>query len=138
MSVRYGPGQTEQSVLADIEREMAALATEDPRIETEVVARKREGLPPPRAFQVEHGEPIVAATVDAYERILGEKPPLGAVAPYRYYGSDASHLQHLAHAKGVVCGAGGKYNTMPDERVELSQFYACTRVYALAAQAMCG
>ena len=28
--------------------------------------------------------------------------------------------------------------TMPDERVELSQFYACTRVYALAAQAICG
>ena len=138
MSVRYGPGQTEASVLADLEREMHALAEEDPRIETEVVSRKREGLPPPRAFQVDRSEPIVTAAVDAYERILGEKPPVGAVAPYRYYGSDASHLQHLAGAKGIVCGAGGKYNTMPDERVELSQFYACTRVYALAAQAICG
>ena len=139
MSVRYGPGQTEASVLADLEREMHALAEEDPRIETEVVSRKREGLPPPRAFQVDRSEPIVTAAVDAYERILGEKPPVGAVAPYRYYGSNASHhLQHLAGAKGIVCGAGGKYNTMPDERVELSQFYARTRVYALAAQAICG
>lgn len=138
MSVRYGPGQTEASVLADLEREMNALREEDPRIKTEVVSRKREGLPPPRAFQVDRSEPIVTAAVDAYERILGEKPPVGAVAPYRYYGSDASHLQHLAGAKGIVCGAGGKYNTMPDERVELSQFYACTRVYTLVAQAICG
>jgi acetylornithine deacetylase len=138
MSVRYGPGQTEESVIADIEREMAALAREDPRVRTEVNARRREGLPPPRAFQVERNEPIVTATIAAYERVLGEKPPVGAVPPYRYYGSDASHLQHLAGAKGVVCGAGGKYNTMPDERVEISQFHAATRLYALATQAICG
>jgi acetylornithine deacetylase len=62
---------------------------------------------------------------------------VGAVAPYRYYGSDASHLQHLGGMTGVVCGAGGKYNTMPDERVELVQFRAATRVYALAALAVC-
>ena len=38
----------------------------------------------------------------------------------------------------VVCGAGGKYNTMPDERVELAQFYAATRLYALTARSVCG
>jgi acetylornithine deacetylase len=39
---------------------------------------------------------------------------------------------------GVVCGAGGKFNTMPDERVELDQFRAATRLYALAAHAVAG
>ena len=138
MSVRYGPGQTEGSVIEDITRELDALSKEDPRIRTEVAARKREGLPPPRAFQVDPNEAIVQASVDAYRKVLGAEPRLGAVAPYRYYGSDASHLQHLAGMKGVVCGAGGKYNTMPDERVELEQFRAATRLYALTALAICG
>jgi acetylornithine deacetylase len=40
--------------------------------------------------------------------------------------------------KGLVCGVGGKYNTMPDERVEISQFHAATRLYLLTALAICG
>jgi acetylornithine deacetylase len=138
MSVRYGPGQSESSVIADIESELAKLSREDPRVRTEVFSRKREELPPPRAFQVAREEPIVQATARAYRDSVGEKPLIGAVAPYRYYGSDASHLQHLAGMKGVVCGAGGKYNTMPDERVELPQFRAATRLYALTALEICG
>ena len=98
----------------------------------------KASLPPPRAFQVDANAPIVTAATDAYERVHGYEPALGAVAPYRYYGSDASHLQHLAEMSGIVCGAGGKYNTMPDERVELSQLRAATRVYALTAQTICG
>ena len=39
--------------------------------------------------------------------------------------------------EGIVCGPGGKYNTMPDERVELPQFRAATRMYTLTAQAIC-
>jgi len=138
MSVRYGPGQSEDTVIEDIEREMSALAGQDPRVRTEVHARKREGLPPPRAFQVPPDDAIVSAAIRSYERATGGTAPVGAVAPYRYYGSDASHLQHLAGMSGVVCGAGGKYNTMPDERVELSQFRQATRLYTLAAQSICG
>ena len=138
MSVRYGPGQTEVSVVADIQRELDALSRDEPRIRAEVHSRKREGLPPPRPFQVERDEPVVLAVARAYETAIGASPPLGAVAPYRYYGSDASHLQHLAGMKGVVCGAGGKYNTMPDERVELSQLRSATRLYTLATRAICG
>ena len=138
MSVRYGPGQSESSVIADIERELADLSKADPRIRTEVHSRKREGLPPPRAFHVDQNEPVVRAVQQAYESAVGQKPPIGAVPPYRYYGSDASHLQHLAGMKGVVCGAGGKYNTMPDERVELSQFRDATRLYLLTARDVCG
>jgi len=76
------------------------------------------------------------AVVQAYTVVRGMAPLVGAVAPYRYYGSDASHLQRAGMA-GVVCGAGGKYNTMPDERVELPQFRAATRMYALAARTIC-
>lgn len=135
VSVRFGPGQSEETVRADIERELEALAREDPRVVTELEVPAREGSA--RSFQVSRLEPIVQAVADAYRRVLGSEPSVGAVAPYRYYGSDASHLQHLGGMTGVVCGAGGKYNTMPDERVELVQFRAATRVYALAALAVC-
>ena len=113
------------------------MSEENPEVRTEVAAKKREGLPPPKAFHVDSEEPIVRACAEAYRKVLGADPPLGAVAPYRYYGSDASHLQHLAGMKGVVCGAGGKYNTMPDERVELEQFQAATRLYTLVALSLC-
>lgn len=137
-SIRFGPGQTAESVLADVQRELDALAREDPRVRTEIVPVRRTHHPPPRAFHVPRDAPIVEAAVGAFRRVMGTPPPLGAVAPYRYYGSDASHLQHLAGMQGVVCGAGGKYNTMPDERVELEQLHAATRIFGLTALAVCG
>jgi acetylornithine deacetylase len=136
-SIRFGPGQTGESVLADVQRELAALSKEQPQVQTEVTVIRRPALPPAQAFQVPRDAPIVKTVAGAYRRVLGSDPQIGAVRPYSFYGSDASHLQHIAKIPGVVCGAGGKFNTMPDERVELDQFRACTRIYALAALATC-
>jgi acetylornithine deacetylase len=135
VAVRFGPGQSVETVVADIERELKALAQEDPRVKTEIEVP--EALHPPRAFEVARNAPIVTAVASSYRRVMGSEPSLGAIAPYRYYGSDASHLQHVGGMTGVVCGAGGKYNTMPDERVETSQFHAATRIYALTALDVC-
>ena len=52
----------------------------------------------------------------SYEEVVGSKPVIGAPAPYRYCGTDSPFLQHVGMT-GLVCGVGGKYNTMPDERV---------------------
>lgn len=117
LAVRFGPGQSVETVVAEIE--------------------VPEQLHPPRAFEVTRNAPIVTAVASSYRRVMGSEPSLGAIAPYRYYGSDASHLQHVGGMKGVVCGAGGKYNTMPDERVETSQFHVATRIYALTALDVC-
>jgi acetylornithine deacetylase len=38
---------------------------------------------------------------------------------------------------GVVYGPGGKYNTMPDERVEIRDLCAAARVYARTIVATC-
>jgi acetylornithine deacetylase len=137
VSIRFGPGQTAESVLADVRRGMEALHESDPRVVTEVVPLNADGRIPLHPFRVSRDERIVKAVVAAHERVVGAAPAVGAVAPYRYYGSDASHLQYVGGMKGVVCGAGGKYNTMPDERVELTQFHAATRIFALTALAMC-
>jgi acetylornithine deacetylase len=39
---------------------------------------------------------------------------------------------------GVVYGPGGKYNTMPDLRVEIPDVVAAARVYALMILETCG
>ena len=39
--------------------------------------------------------------------------------------------------EGIVCGPGGRYNTMPDERVEIRDFLDMVRIYMLAILDIC-
>jgi acetylornithine deacetylase len=65
------------------------------------------------AFEVPKDAPIVKALNRAYESVRGEPQPTGALTPVCFYGSDAGHLYRSLGMQGVVCGPGGKYNTMP-------------------------
>ena len=40
--------------------------------------------------------------------------------------------------EGIVCGPGGRYNTMPDERVDRSDYLDMIRIYLLATVEICG
>lgn len=141
MSVRFGPEQSEETVLADLRQELEKLKHEEPRLQAEVRSIKPSGLVrrglSPRAFQANKDAPIVKSVVANHTKIRKFAPEVGAVPPMRYYGSDASHLQHLAGMTGIVCGVGGKYNTMPDERIETPMFYDSTRIWTLTALDIC-
>ena len=39
--------------------------------------------------------------------------------------------------EGIVCGHGGRYNTMPDERVEIRDFLDMVRIYILTILDIC-
>ena len=65
-----------------------------------------------------------------------EKQPTGPVKPYCYYGTDAAHLLR-AGMEGIVCGPGGRYNTMPDERVDVPDYLDMIRIYMLAILDIC-
>jgi acetylornithine deacetylase len=39
--------------------------------------------------------------------------------------------------EGVVCGPGGRYNTMPDERVDIPDFIDMIKIYALSMLDIC-
>jgi acetylornithine deacetylase len=136
VSIRFGPDLTPESVLADLNRELAELHAEDPRVVTEVVPRARPAGQPFLTYEIPKDRLVVRTVAQRYEQVLGKKPAIGAVAPYRYYGTDSPQLQHAGMA-GVVCGVGGKYNTMPDERVELTDYHAASRIYALTAKTLC-
>ena len=40
--------------------------------------------------------------------------------------------------EGIVCGPGGKYNTMPDERVEIADYLDMIRIYKAVLLDVCG
>jgi acetylornithine deacetylase len=39
--------------------------------------------------------------------------------------------------QGVVCGPGGRYNTMPDERVDIGDYLDAVRIYLLTMLEIC-
>lgn len=137
VAVRYGPGQTAEGVLADVQRELDGLAAADRRVKAEIAPPAASNTNRTDAFEIAKTAPIVQVVRDAHERVMRRAPEVGAVAPYRYYGTDAPFLAAVG-SQGVVCGVGGKYNTMPDEKVELTDFHGGTRIYATVAVAVCG
>ena len=128
-SVRYSPGQTSDSVLHDIRTLLGQLHAEDPDLLAEVTLNQGGQRLLMEPFEVSRDADIVQTVVRAHRDIVGAEPRVGDVAPYKFYGTDAAHLAR-AGMVGLVYGPGGKYNTMPDERVELRDLFHAARVYA--------
>jgi acetylornithine deacetylase len=140
-TARYAPSQTEASVLGDIRRVLDELERAMPGL-TARVSRDGGGSSGQRPvmlpFEVPRDAPIVRVISRAYQEVRGTAQPLGAVRPYCFYGTDAAHLLHRAHMQGIVCGPGGRYNTMPDERVDVPDYLDMIKVYLLCMLDVCG
>jgi acetylornithine deacetylase len=135
-AVRYGPGQTPESVEADLEAVLDRLRRTDPTFQAELRPNRGPHRLVMEPFEVAPDADIVRTVVEAHRAELGADPAVGAVAPYTFYGTDAAHLGR-AGMLGLVYGPGGKYNTMPDERVEIRDVCAAARVYARTIAATC-
>ncbi|MEP3441645.1 MAG: M20/M25/M40 family metallo-hydrolase [Sulfitobacter sp.] len=135
---RYAPSQTIDSVMADLTLLLDALVLEFPGLKYNVGShdlRKNKPQMPP--FEVSKDSPIVKSLNRAHEQVRGEAQPTGAIQPPSFFGTDAAHLA-AAGMEGIVCGPGGEFNTMPDERVRKRQFLDCVRMYILAICDICG
>jgi acetylornithine deacetylase len=134
---RYAPSQSRASCLADLRALLDELERRHPGLKATVEraggAQPIEMLP----FEVDRGARIVRTVNAAYEAVRGEKQPTGAIRPPCFYGTDAAHLLHRAKMEGIVCGPGGRYNTMPDERVDIPDFLDMIRVYMLSILDIC-
>jgi acetylornithine deacetylase len=134
---RYAPSQSEESCLADLRALLDELERRYPGLKTSVTKAPRAqpiGMLP---FEVDKNARIVRAVNSAYQFVRGATQPTGAIPPPCFYGTDASHLLHRAHMEGIVCGPGGRYNTMPDERVDIPDFLDMIRIYMLAILDIC-
>ncbi|WP_255945638.1 M20 family metallopeptidase [Streptomyces odontomachi] len=137
-SARYGQGQTPDTVLAELTTEVERVCLRHPGVRAAVARTDGAGPTMDQPFFVDPEEPVVTAVNAAYRAVRGEAQLTGAIRPYCFYGSDASLLQHAAGMPGLVCGPGGKYNTMPDERVEISDYLDMARVHQLTIDRICG
>ena len=136
-SGRYAPGQTEKGALADLRAELDALEARHPGLKTTVTAESQEGRVTMPSFEVAPDSPIVTAINAAYLEVRGTPQPTGAITPPGFYGTDAAHLYRKAGMAGIVCGPGGRYNTMPDERVDIADYLDMVRIYMLTILKIC-
>lgn len=136
-SGRYGPGQTEECAVTDIRRVLDGLEARHPGLKATVTPENREGRPTMPAFEVAKDARIVRAVNSAYEAIRGEPQPTGAITPPGFFGTDAGHLFAELGMEGIVCGPGGRYNTMPDERVDVSDYLDMIRIYLITMADVC-
>jgi len=137
-SARYAPGQTHANAMADIQKQLDAIMAQYPGLKANnlgaAMARPRENA----GYFVSKDAPIVKAVNDAYFTTRGVPQPSGVeMTPARYYGTDAPPLQ-AAGMQGLVCGPGGKYNTMPDERVDIVDYIDMIKVHMLTMINICG
>jgi acetylornithine deacetylase len=136
-SARYAPGQSEEVVLADMRGVLGDLERRHPGLRTTLIPEHEVGRPMMPPFEVSPDSAIVKAVNRAYREVRGVEQPTGALTPPGFYGTDAAHLYQRGGMEGIVCGPGGRYNTMPDERVDIPDFLDAVRIYLLAMLEIC-
>jgi acetylornithine deacetylase len=136
-SVRYAPGQTEAQAFADLRAVLDDLERRFPGLKATVTPERITGRPVMPAFEVARDARIVRTLNAAYQSVRGEPQPTGAIAPPCYYGTDAGHFYRELGMEGIVCGPGGRYNTMPDERVDIVDYLDMIRIYMLVMLDIC-
>ena len=135
---RYSASQTQAGALGDLRQMLGQLESEFPGLKGRVYAKDAaEGRPTMEPFEVSREAPIVRALNQAYETVRGRPQPTGAVPPPCFFITDAAHLWRRGGMEGVVCGAGGKFNTMPDERVDIADYLDAIRIYLLTMLEIC-
>ena len=143
VDVRFLPGMTSESVVADIARALDALKAADPDFQYEIE------LPAPAFFRVNTVvmEPfdlpkdayILETVRRQYRRVTGQEPAgVGTVLPSSYTGNDTCHLWRA----GVPCvlygpGGGSESATVPDEYTRISDMERVAKVLVLTAVDVC-
>lgn len=133
IACRYSPSQSIESVRNDLQQLLDDLSASDPQMKTSLRVLREPSMGP---FEVDKESKIVQVLRKHHLELVGVEPQIGAVFPYRYYGTDAGHLMKYG-LQGIVYGSGGKYNTMPDEKVSLADIKNLARIYTLAVNDIC-
>lgn len=137
-TARYAPSQNEESVIVDLQNLLVWLEAEFPGLQARVFKEEEiNNRPTMLPFEISHDSRIVQAVNGAYQTVRGQSQPTGPIKPPCFYGTDAAHFLHKAGMEGVVCGPGGRYNTMPDERVDIPDYLDMIRIYILAILNIC-
>jgi acetylornithine deacetylase len=142
---RFVPGQSVESVTADLRRALAAVKAADPEFEYEIET------PPPASlkvggaimepFDLPRDEPILAEVIGAYREVMDREPktPGGSLIPMSYGGNDTTHLWRA----GIPCllyGPGGEMGNdeAMDHYTRIDDMSVVAKVLATVALSICG
>ena len=141
--VRTVPGQTADTVKADIVRALEKLNADDPDFRYEIEA------PPPvhykiqtvhmNPFEVSIDEPIVQALRRNFVGFTGREPDqIGSVVSQSYAGNDSCHILEAGIPCCLYGPSGGRdQRGEPDAFVDISSMVRCAQVTALTALDWC-
>jgi acetylornithine deacetylase/succinyl-diaminopimelate desuccinylase family protein len=122
---RMLPGETEASVLAELEAAIAPVRAGCDGIEVDMTVRPGCWDP----FVIEPDEPVALATVEAAREVLGREPQVG----YKAACTDASHLVNRAGIPTVLLGPGNeRLSHKPDERIAVYALAEGAAIYSVA------
>ncbi len=144
VDVHFVPGQTADSILADLHRALDPLKDEVQGLDFEIE------MPPPDSFKgrrrlvmnpldVPLDTYIVEAVARNYEVVAGKPPEaVGSILPFTYTANDTCHLWEsgipcLLYGPGVIRGNADE----DDSCVIISEMVHCTKVLALTALEVC-
>jgi acetylornithine deacetylase len=136
VAARFAPDQTPASALGQIDGRLRELQQRDPELvfTISLVPPEVKRVMPP--FEVDTTDPFIQRIAANHRQLSGGAPAVGAIAPYRFYGTDAGHLAARG-MRGLVYGPGGAFNTMADERVAVTDIELAAKAYALAIVDTC-
>ena len=132
VDLRIVPGQSRESLEADLRALLDAIAVDDPDFAYEL---EFAGAFFPHPYDSPDDTDVVQAVSRAHAQVAGTEPGWSEVL--KYAASDASWMAR-AGIDGVVYGPTGRYLSRPDERGLVSDFVTATRVYANAIVDLCG
>ncbi|WP_213879374.1 M20/M25/M40 family metallo-hydrolase [Pseudomonas sp. dw_358] len=145
VDVHFVPGQTVESVLADVQRELDVIHAEDPSFDSSIE------MPPPAFIKgrrrlvmepvdVAPDAPIVRSLASSYTQVMGKPPAqVGAILPASYSACDTAWLckagvsavNYGPTAAFAAAGPEGAY-------VVISEMETVAKVLSLTAVDICG
>ncbi|MGH7333287.1 MAG: M20 family metallopeptidase [Candidatus Rokuibacteriota bacterium] len=140
--IRTVPGQTLESVRADLERLLESIKKESPTLDYEVT------IPAPgteegwcqEPMQIARDHPLVTALAEGHRRASGADPIVGGWGRLGNVGD--GNIINAAGIPSVQYGAGDirtyREWPTPDERVKLSDLVTAARAIAYATYRLCG
>lgn len=136
---RHAPSQARESILPALKHLADQVCAKTGKVRAEIREPLRTGLKPMLPFEAKRTTDIVRSFNARYYELTGQPQRTGAIPPACFFNSDASHLQNVGGiAEGIVCGPGGRYNTMPDERVDIDDYLLAVKLYANVIIDLCG
>jgi acetylornithine deacetylase/succinyl-diaminopimelate desuccinylase family protein len=133
---RLVPGETEESVLAELRDLTSEISREDPQMGAFIEAMPVFGGVYHGPLETQPESPLTEALRAGYEQEFGREPRLLGLQ----FWTDAALLAHMPGIRSVVvCGPGEIVQAHSDEEyLTRQQLHAAHRIYTRAALALCG